>query len=61
MDWPRALAVGNTIASAIRPFYALWMYVPEIPDILGIRERAKKRAIEAIVILLIQGAVRALL
>ena len=61
MDWLRPLAVGNTIAGAIRPFYALWMYVPEIPDILGMRERARKKAIEAIVMLLIQGAVRGLL
>ena len=61
MDWLRPLAVGNTIAGAIRPFYALWMYVPEIPDILGIRERAKKRAIEAVVMLLVQSAVRGLL
>ena len=61
MEYPRPLAVGNTIAVAIRPFYALWMYVPYIPDILGIRERAKIRAIEAIVMLLIQGAVRGLL
>ena len=61
MDYPRPLAVGNTIASAIRPFYALWMYVPEIPDILGIRERAKKRAIEVIMMLLIRSAVRGLL
>ena len=61
MDWLRPLAVGNTIAGAIRPFYALWMYVPEIPDILGIRERAKKRAIEVIMMLLIRSAVRGLL
>ena len=61
MEYPRPLAVGNTIASAIRPFYALWMYVPDIPDILGMRERARKKAIEAIVILLIQSAVRGLL
>ena len=61
MYYHRPLAVGNTIASAIRPFYALWMYVPDIPDILGMRERARKKAIEAIVLLLIQGAVRGLL
>ena len=61
MDWLRPLAVGSTIASAIRPFYALWMCFPEIPDILGIRERAKKKAIEAVVMLLIQSAVRGLL
>ena len=61
MDWPRPLAVGNTIAGAIRPFYTLWMYVPDIPDILGMRERARKKAIEAILLLLIQSAVRGLL
>ena len=61
MDYPRPLDVGNTIASAIRPFYALWMCFPEIPDILGMRERARKKAIEAVVMLLIQGAVRGLL
>ena len=61
MEYPRPLAVGNTIAVAIRPFYTLWMYVPDIPDILGMRERARKKAIEAIVILLIQSAVRGLL
>jgi len=61
MDWLRPLAVGNTIAVVLRPFYTIWMYVPEIPDILGIRERAKKRAIEAVVMLLIQSAVRGLL
>ena len=61
MEYPRPLAVGSAIAVAVRPFYALWMYVPEIPDILGIRERAKKRAIEAVVMLLIQSAVRGLL
>jgi hypothetical protein len=58
MEFPRPLAVGSTIAVAIRPFYTLWMYVP---DILGMRERARKKAIEAIVMLLIQGAVRGLL
>ena len=61
MDWPRPLAVGNTIAVVLRPFYTIWMYVPEIPDILGIRERAKKRAIEVIMMLLIRSAVRGLL
>ena len=61
MDWLRPLAVGNTIAVAIRPFYTLWMYAPEIPDILGIRERAKKRVTEAILLLLIRSAVRTLL
>ena len=61
MDYPRPLDVGNTIASAIRPFYALWMCFPEIPDNLGMRERARKKAIEAVVMLLIQGAVRGLL
>ena len=61
MDYPRPLDVGNTIASAIRPFYALWMCFPEIPDILGMRERAKKRATEAILMWLIQSAVRGLL
>jgi len=61
MDWLRPLAVGNTIAGAIRPFYTIWMYVPAIPDILGIRERAKKRATEAILMWLIQSAVRGLL
>ena len=61
MEYPRPLAVGSAIASAIRPFYTIWMYVPAIPDILGIRERAKKRAIEAVVMLLIQSTVRGLL
>ena len=61
MDWLRPLAVGNTIAVVLRPFYTIWMYVPEIPDILGIRERAKKRATEAILMWLIQSAVRGLL
>ena len=61
MDWLRPLAVGNTIANAIRPFYLAWSCFPEIPDILGIRERAKKRATEAILLLLIRSAVRALL
>ena len=61
MEYPRPLAVGSAIAGAIRPFYALWMCFPEVTDILGIRERARKKAIEAIVILLIQGAVRGLL
>jgi hypothetical protein len=61
MEFPRPLAVGSAIAKAVRPFYMLWMYVPEIPDILGIRERAEQRAIEAVVLLLIQSAVRGLL
>jgi len=61
MEYPRPLDVGSAIAKVVRPFYMLWMYVPEIPDILGIRERAKKRAIEAVVMLLIQSAVRGLL
>ena len=61
MEYPRPLAVGNTIAVVLRPFYTTWMYVPEIPDILGIRERARKKAIEAVVMLLIQSAVRGLL
>ena len=60
MDWPRPLDVGSAIAKAVRPFYTLWMYVPAIPDILGM-ERARKKAIEAIVMLLIQSAVRGLL
>ena len=55
MEYPRPLAVGSTIAVAIRPFYTLWMCFP------GIRERARKKAIEAIVMLLIQSAVRGLL
>ena len=61
MEYPRPLAVGSAIAVAIRPFYTLWMYVPDIPDILGMRERARKKAIEAILLLLIQSAVRGLL
>ena len=61
MEYPRPLAVGNTIAVVLRPFYTIWMYVPDIPDILGMRERARKKAIEAIVMLLIQSAVRGLL
>ena len=61
MEYPRPLAVGSAIAGAIRPFYTLWMYVPEIPDILGIRERARKKAIEVIMMLLIRSAVRGLL
>jgi hypothetical protein len=61
MEFPRPLAVGSAIAKAVRPFYMLWMYVPEIPDILGIRERAKKRAIEVIMMLLVRSAVRGLL
>jgi hypothetical protein len=61
MEFPRPLAVGSAIAKAVRPFYMLWMYVPYIPDILGIRERAKKRATEAILMWLIQSAVRGLL
>jgi len=61
MEYPRPLAVGNTIAVVLRPFYIIWTYVPEIPDILGIRERAKKGATEAILVWLIQSAVRALL
>ena len=55
MDWPRPLDVGSAIAKAVRPFYTLWMCFP------GIRERARKKAIEAIVMLLIQSAVRGLL
>ena len=61
MEYPRPLAVGSAIAVAIRPFYTIWMYVPAIPDILGIRERAKKRATEAILMWLIQSVVRGLL
>jgi hypothetical protein len=61
MEYPRPLDVGFAIASAIRPFYVLWMYVPDIPDILGMREKARKKAIEAVVMLLIQSAVRGLL
>ena len=61
MDYPRPLAVGSTIAVIVRPFFLAWSCFPEIPDILGIRERAKKRAIEAVVMLLIQSAVRGLL
>ena len=61
MEYPRPLAVGSAIAAAIRPLYALWMYVPEIPDILHMRETAKKRAVEAVVMLLIRSAVRGLL
>jgi hypothetical protein len=61
MEYPRPLDVGSAIAKAVRPFYTLWMCFPEIPDILGIRERAKKRATEAILLLLIRSAVRTLL
>ena len=58
MDWLRPLAVGNTIAVVLRPFYTIWLC---LPDVLGIKERVKKRAIEAVVMLLIQSAVRGLL
>ena len=62
MDYPRPLAVGSAIAVAIRPFYALWLCVPVVPVFFaGIRERARKKATEAILLLLIQSAVRALL
>jgi len=62
MEWlPRPVDTGRVLASVIRPVYIAWSWVPEIPDILGMRERARKKAIEAVVMLLIQSAVRGLL
>ena len=62
MEWlPRPVDTGRVLASVIRPVFLAWSWIPEIPDILGIRERAKKRAIEVIMMLLIRSAVRGLL
>ena len=59
MNWlPRPVVVGEAIAASLRPLYSLYTYVPGIPNILGLRERARQKVIEAALILLLQGAVR---
>jgi hypothetical protein len=59
MNWlPRPLAVGEVIATTLQPLYTLYTYAPGIPNVMGLREKARQKVIEAALILLLQGAVR---
>jgi hypothetical protein len=59
MNWlPRPIAVGEAIAATLRPLYSLYAYAPEIPNVMGLREKARQKVIETALILLLQGAVR---
>ena len=62
MEWlPRPIDAGRTIANAIRPLFLAWTYIPEIPSALGIRDRVKQKAIETLLILVVQSTIRGLL
>ena len=62
MDWlPRPIDAGRLLANAIRPVYLMWTYIPVIPSALGIRDRVKQKAIETILILVVQSTIRGLL
>ena len=62
MDWlPRPIDAGRAIANAIRPMYLAWTYIPEIPSALGIRDRVRQKAIETLLILVVQSTIRGLL
>ena len=62
MEWlPRPIDAGRAIARYIRPVYLMWTYIPEIPSALGIRDRVKQKAIETLLILVVQSAIRGLL
>ena len=62
MDWlPRPIDAGHAIANAIRPMFLAWTYIPEIPSVLGIRDRVKQKAIETLLILVVQSTIRGLL
>ena len=52
---------GRAIANAIHPIYLAWTYIPEIPSVLGIRDRVKQKAIETILMLVVQSTIRGLL
>ena len=63
MNWlPRPVVVGGAIAATLRPLYSLYAYAyayaPEIPNVMGLREKARQKVVETALILLIQGAVR---
>jgi hypothetical protein len=62
MDWlPRPIDAGRLVANAIRPLFLAWTYIPEIPSVLGIRDRVKQKAIETLLILVVQTTIRGLL
>ena len=62
MDWlPRPIDAGRTIARYIHPVYLAWTYIPEIPSVLGIRDRVKQKAVETILMLVVQSTIRGLL
>ena len=62
MDWlPRPIDAGRAITNAIRPIFLAWTYIPEIPSALGIRDRVKQKAIETLLILVVQSTIRGLL
>ena len=62
MEWlPRPIDAGRAIARYIRPMYLAWSYTPEIPSALGIRDRVKQKAIETLLILVVQSTIRGLL
>ena len=59
MNWlPRPVIVGEAIATALQPLFSLYTYTPEIPNVMGLREKARQKVIETALILLLQGAVR---
>ena len=62
MEWlPRPIDAGRLVANAIRPVYLAWTYIPEIPSVLGIRDRVKQKAIETILMLVVRSTIRGLL
>ena len=62
MEWlPRPIDAGRLVANAIRPLFFAWTYIPEIPSALGIRDRVKQKAIETILMLVVQSTIRGLL
>ena len=62
MDWlPRPINAGRAIARYIRPMYLAWTYIPDIPSALGIRDRVRQKAIETLLILVVQTTIRGLL
>ena len=59
MNWlPRPVIVGGVIAATLRPLYSLYTYVPGIPNVMGLRDKARQKLVETALILLLQGAVR---
>ena len=59
MNWlPHPVVVGEAIATALQPLFSLYTYTPGIPNVMGLREKARQKLVETALILLLQGAVR---